>query len=270
MQISQKPLQTPKINWAHPLARGLQMDWLLAEKGSLTPRDTVVGSKLTVTNNDWFSQYGDRGLRFDASGEYSRISTLPPRQQYTRYLTVEVEFSRDSGGSGTNYGVICGLGQSTVFSGRIWLLENDNGDGGWGQTLQVWWDSQPGIWSIPYPAAGIKHHLTVVYDGGSTSNDPTFVLNGIRQTVTERLSPSGSLRTGGAYFAIGNTAEAGGAWDGNVYRLRTWNRLLTFRERQELYLNPFQIYQNHRIIGKAPAVVVGSTFPGYYGFGQGF
>lgn len=249
----------PKINWSHPITRGLQMDWLLDEKGGKTPRDLVVGSKLTVTNNDWTHQYGDYGMRFDASGEYARITNLPPRQQFTRYLSVEVEFSRDSGGSGTNYGTMMGLGQGTAFGDRIWLLENDNGNGGWGQTLQVWWNSQPGIWSIPYPSSGMKHHLVVMYDGGSTSNVPTFILNGIRQTVTNRLGASGSLRTGGNTFALGNSAEAGGTWDGNVYRTRVWNRLLTFREAQELYQNPFQIYQKTNIFAKVAAVITTSV-----------
>lgn len=259
-------IDNPRINWSHPIARGLQMDWILNEKGGKTPRDLVVGSKLTNNNNDWFHQFGDYGLRFDASGEYSRITNLPPRQQFTRFLTVEIEFSRDSGGSGTNYGTLCGLGQGTAFGDRIWLLENDNGNGGWGQTLQVWWNSQPGIWSIPYPAAGKKHHLVVMYDGGSTSNVPTFILNGVLQSVTNRLGASGSLRTGGSVFALGNTAEAGGSWDGNVYRCRVWNRMLTAREARALYRDPLQIYRKTSIFAKV-AAVIGNTYPGYYGGG---
>lgn len=251
--------KNPKINWAHPLTRGLQMDFLLSEGGGNNPRDLVVGSKLTNNNNDWYREFGDVGLRFDSSGEYSRITNLPPRQQFTRFLTIEVEFSRDSGGTGTVYGTLMGLGQDTTFGGRIWLLENDNGNVGWGHTLQVWWNSQPGIWSIPYPAAGKKHHLVVMYDGGSTSNVPIFILNGVRQTVTSRLGASGSLRTGGSTFALGNNAEAGGTWDGNVYRARVWNRMLSLREAIELYRNPFQIYQQSNLLAKVTNTYIESS-----------
>lgn len=254
--IAVKPAR-PIINWGHPLTNGLQMDWILDEKSGNSPRDLVAGSRLAVTNADWTVQYGDYGLRFDASGEYARITPIPSYQQFTRYLTVEVEFTRDTGGSGTSYGVLCGMGTSGAFGGRQWLLENDNGSGGWGHTLQVWWDSQPGIWSIPYPAAGVIHHLVVMYDGGSTSNVPTFVLNGVVQTVTNRLGASGSLRTGGTHFALGNGAEAGGTWDGNVYRCRTWRRMLTITEARSLYTDPYQIYQQPRFsrydVAAAPA-----------------
>lgn len=262
-----KPL-VPQINWGHPLTKGLQMDWILSEKTGLTPRDLVTGLRATVTNNDWAMQYGDYGLRFDAAGEYTRVTPIPAYQQFTRYVSVEVVFTRDSGGSGTNYGVICGLGQSTAFGGRVWLLENDNADGGWGQTLQVWWNSQPGIWSIPYPSAGVIHHMVVMYDGGSTSNVPVFVLDGVIQTVTSRLGASGSLRTGGSHFALGNTAEAGGAWDGNVYGCRVWNRKLTINDARELYRDRYQIYTKPNYLLQrvdAPAAPAGSTFPGYYG-----
>lgn len=252
-------IDNPRINWSHPITRGLQMDWILNEKGGKTPRDLVVGSKLTNNNNDWTHQYGDYGLRFDASGEYSRITNLPPRQQFSRLLTVEIEFSRDSGGSGTNYGTLCGLGQGGAFGDRIWLLENDNANAGWGQTLQVWWNSQPGIWSIPYPASGKKHHLVIMYDGGSTSNNPIFILNGVKQTVTRRLDPSGSLRTGGSHFALGNSAEAGGAWDGNVYRTRVWNRMLTDREARALYANPHTIYAKSKLSVRASSTVHEAT-----------
>ncbi len=234
------------------------MDWLLNEKGGNTPRDLVVGSKLTLNNSDWTHQYGDSGLRFDASGEYARITNLPPRQQFTRFVTVEIEFSRDSGGSGTNYGTMAGLGQGTSFGDRIWLLENDNGNGGWGQVFQVWWNSQPGIWSISYPTAGKKHHLVITYDGGSTSNVPVFILDGVRVAVTSRLGASGSLRTGGSAFALGNNAEAGGTWDGNIYRCRTWNRMLSFREAAELYRDPFQLYQKGNPLAKIGSVITTS------------
>lgn len=250
--------KTPKIDWSNPLTRGLQMDWILSEGGG-SPRDLVANAKLILNNSDWTHQYGDTGLRFDNTGEYARVSTLPPRQQFTRFVTIEVDFTRDSGGSGTGYGTLCGLGQNGTFGGRIWLLENDNGEVGWGQTFQVWWNSQPGIWSIPIPASGKRHHLVVMYDGGSTSNVPIFILNGVQQTVTSRLGASGSLRTGGSHYALGNNAEAGGTWDGNVYRNRVWNRMLTLKEARSLYTNPYQIYQQYAPLYKAATLAPSGT-----------
>ena len=76
------------------------------------------------------------------------------------------------------------------------------------------------------------------------------------------------LRTNGAVFALGNTAESGGTWDGNVYRLRTWDRLLTLSEIWSLYENPFQIYQRYPIFGKAPTVA-GATVHAFPMLGVG-
>lgn len=249
--------KTPKIDWAHPITKGLQMDWLLSEGGGNNYRDIVTRSKGVLSSGVlWVKGQGGEGLSFDAGGEYAMtVNNLPALQQFSRYLTIEIEFVRTGGGAGTVYGTLCGMGSGGTFGDRMWLLENDNGDGGWGQTFQIWWNSQPGIWSMDYPANGKLHHWVIIYDGGSTSNDPIFVLNGRKDPpgFQERLSPSGSLRTGGTRFVIGNHNGLDGTWNGGVFRVRVWKRMLTVAEAVSLYKNPYQIYQNTRIMGKAPS-----------------
>lgn len=61
-------------------------------------------------------------------GIYKTHPCTPSAAVY-RFLTVEVEFTRDSGGSGTSYSVLTGLYKGTAFSDRIWHIENDNGSG---------------------------------------------------------------------------------------------------------------------------------------------
>ena len=256
--MMRKP-KNPIINRQHPLARGLQMDWLLDEGGGFTIRDLVTRAKMTAsgTGVTWANRFGDYGVDIDSSGEYLRITGAPSVYDIPTHgkFSLEVEFTRDSAGSGTGYGTIAGAGQGTSFGDRVWLFENDNGDTGWGQAFQVWWDGQPGIWSIPYPSAGKKHHLVVIYDAGSTSNHPIMILDGVKQTVTQRLNPAGTLRRNITTVAIGNNAEAGGTWDGNVYRLRQWNRLLSLREALSLYANPYRLYQQHTPRGYVSAAL---------------
>lgn len=250
--------KSPIINRKHPLAQGLQMDWLLDEGGGYTIRDLVTRAKMTASGSGvtWSNRYGDIGVDIDASGEYFRITGAPSVYDIPAHgkFSLEIEFTRDSPGSGTNYGTIAGAGQGTTFGDRVWLFENDNGNVGWGQAFQVWWDSQPGIWSIPYPAAGQKHHLVVIYDASSTSNHPTMILNGVLQSVTPRLNPVGTLRRNITTVAIGNNAEVGGTWDGNVYRLRQWDHLLTVKQAMGLYADPYQIYQKGIVGGLASVV----------------
>ena len=70
------------------------------------------------------------------------------------------------------------------------------------------WDGSQGRWRANYTESlvGTTHHLAIVYDYGSASNDPIFYLDGdVITNVEETAAPTGAVTTDvGADFFIGN------------------------------------------------------------------
>lgn len=61
---------------------------------------------------------------------------------------------------------------------------------------------------------------SVTYDSSSTSNDPTIVINGVTQTVTETVAPVGTAVNGVGDLIIGNTSQIFGLpFQGTTYDL---------------------------------------------------
>lgn len=53
---------------------------------------------------------------------------------------------------------------------------------------------------------GVPHHVVILYDSSSTSNDPTIYIDGVAQTVTEGTAPTGTASTDvGSTFDVGGT-----------------------------------------------------------------
>lgn len=252
----------PLLDRNHPLARGLQLDWLLNERGGTTVRDKVKNTDANITNASWTNEKGGWGIDTNATNEFTRVTDLPASQQLQSHnlVSVEIMFTRDSGGSGTGYGCLFNHANGNAFGNRIWMIENDNGSGGWGVVWQTWFGSQPGIWSVPYPTVGEVVHWVIVYNGNSTANDPIWYQNGVQIATTERLTPSGTFRSGGSYMTIGNSSEGtNGVWDGIVFHARVWNRLLTSKEARELYKNPYQIYRKPGVLDLSSLLSSAST-----------
>jgi hypothetical protein len=106
-------------------------------------------------------------------------------------------------------------------------------DDSWGFSLAIPWTtaaSGRAVWSMAKPATGSWIHVAFTYDGGSTSNDPIMYKNGVSQSVTERVAPSGSLvlPTGTAW--IGSENGTGQFYNGRLAEFGVWNRILTVAE----------------------------------------
>lgn len=257
--------QRPVDNTNHGLSRGLRVDIPFMERGGTTLRDIICKTPLTISSGiNWVKGAVGNGVDFASSSSDISNTNIPTYQINTsKLLTIEVIFTRDSGGTGNSYGVLCGMANGTAFGNRIWLIENDNGSGGWGVVFQTWYGTQPGIWSVAYPTVGALQHWFITYDGSSASNDPVFWINGVKTTPTERLTPSGSYRTGGNHLHLGANCELGNStWDGQLYLARVWDRILTASELQALYADPLRLYKkNPAIYGKAQAVAPSSFRP---------
>lgn len=259
MPLKSKPASFV-LNKQHPLAKGLAIDFPFKEFGSQRIRDTVSNSEgIFVNTPTWLRDKNGYGVDFDANTEYIQDLTLNNNQVNPgNKVTIQVIATRDSGGSGTGYGTLIAKRNATADpSGRVWEFENDNGNGGQGMAFQFWFSTQLGKWTIPYPTAGAIQNWIVSMDGGSTSNDPVWWNDGVPLTVTERVTPSGTARTDGKIIQIGNhSAGYVDAWDGKVYLVRVWNRILSTQEKQAITRDPWQIYQPV----KAPVTATRGTY----------
>jgi hypothetical protein len=81
---------------------------------------------------------------------------------------------------------------------------------------------------------GMWYHVAVCYDRGSTTNVPTFYVNGVRLAPRAISSPSGNQPPCAGTALIGNNAHRSRAWKGAIRDLRLYNRLLSDAEIQVL------------------------------------
>jgi hypothetical protein len=92
-------------------------------------------------------------------------------------------------------------------------------------------------------------HFVITYDGSKNTSDPIFYINGSSISVT-RASLPGSVDVGdaGNALAIGNNgSNFGFNFDGKMFDVRIYNRLLTAAEVTTIYN------------AGAPSATVGST-----------
>jgi hypothetical protein len=102
--------------------------------------------------------------------------------------------------------------------------------------------SAPGQWNSPtnsLPAEG-WYHVVVTFDTDDTAANPVIYINGVSQSITESLTPSGTLNSEyGARVVIGNwktdTHEYTATWHGELKDVRIYNRILSAAEVTTLY-----------------------------------
>lgn len=103
-------------------------------------------------------------------------------------------------------------------------------DNGWGFVFNFNFSSSGGAWSVSKPSTGSWQNYVVTFDGSSTSNDPIIYKDGVSQSVTERVGPSGTLRSSRTDLTIGSEVSSGQYWDGGIAEIAKWNRVLTAGE----------------------------------------
>lgn len=86
------------------------------------------------------------------------------------------------------------------------------------------WTTTDGEWHTGANAIGTTlAHVAVVYDGGATTNDPVFYINGVSVSVTETTGPAGTLVSDATTTALrfglnsGNTQDLDGRMGWVVY-----------------------------------------------------
>lgn len=96
------------------------------------------------------------------------------------------------------------------------------------------WSTSNGRWSIDVPDTN-WHNYVITYDAGSTSNDPIWYKDGSSQTVTDRVTPSGTRTTTSRdKITLGANSDFYGPngeyWLGKSGEFAIWDRVLTASE----------------------------------------
>jgi hypothetical protein len=112
----------------------------------------------------------------------------------------------------------------------------DTGGGSNAYSYKRQWSGGLADWSAPWPATstGVWIHITVTYNGSSTTNAPSIYYNGIPQTVTAGVAASGTLSTNTDAYWIGNRGGGDRGWDGMLAEAAIWDRILSPAEIQLL------------------------------------
>lgn len=260
--------ESPIINWGHPLTQGLVFDAPMFEKSGVGTRDLVTGTIGTFTNTPtWTNGALGAGISFTGN-DTDRINFVTKAQQNSVHkISVEIWFIMGSGIS--NGDRLFHKGSTGVHANRYFQVGEYDG----GQMYFAGdWSGAQGAWRITAPSTGVLHHIVVTYDDSSTSNDPVVILNGVVQSTTEVVTPSGTRANDSAILYVGNsltgTTES---WTGTIFLTRYWNRILSLGDARSLNQNPWQIYKQPRFsILDVIAAPAGGTYPGYYGMGGYF
>lgn len=153
------------------------------------------------------------------------VFPLDATQKQLTTWTIHCWIRRASAGE-LGYGeVICLENGSAV---RQFIFQNDNGDAGWGMVFQVNFSGGVYVWSCPYPGDTLWHSYTITYDG--TSGGPAIYKDGVSQSITVRVTGSGTLPTDETTLIIGNRSDTTETWDGGIAEVAFWNRILSTDE----------------------------------------
>lgn len=103
--------------------------------------------------------------------------------------------------------------------------DNDNANYGFGAN----WTTAEAKWKVPRGTMGVWQHHLITYDFGSSANNPVWYINGVSQTVSTIVAPTGSADFAkdagtlnlGSYFD--GSAEF---WLGGVAEFAMYNKIL--------------------------------------------
>lgn len=148
-----------------------------------------------------------------------------------------------------------------------WQVDTDTADGK--ITLWVRWSTSEGEWRLSSGiAATTWKHIVITYNNSSTSNNPSFYVDGSSASITETQTPIGTYRTGtGNTFSVGKTT-GGMSFDGRVADVRVYNFVISASQASAIYTDgPFGANFDNGLIFNAPltncTALSGASFDGY-------
>lgn len=259
--------QNPIIDWGNPITKGLvhcfEVDSLYNNSDRVSGKPAVLTATGTAPTLE--TRKAGNTIRFSGSngGGIIKIDTVESQRSLVRATYMFYATKLNAGGGG--YGNILRIHDGTTASGVVFGTDDpSNNESGWGMIFVQRHTTTSGNWSMPYPTPALVPHLYIItYDNSSTSNDPVMYLDGVQQSLIERVTPAGTPDYKDAKIYIGNIDQTGNVqtrtWGGDIYTTRIWNRILTPTEIKLLSSDPWCIYQKPRfnIINSISSAVTG-------------
>lgn len=127
------------------------------------------------------------------------------------------------------------------------------------------WATQAGAWYITGPSASVWTSFGVTYDGNSDANDPVMYMDGQSKTVTELLTPTGTITGSFGAISMGNRAsDSARNYDGMLGDLLLWNRILSADEFRYLHENMWRLLEPQRITMYWPSAGLSIPIAAYH------
>ncbi len=99
------------------------------------------------------------------------------------------------------------------------------------------WNGSLGEWRWPVPSTGAWHHVCISYAHSSTTEDPIMHVDGVAQTLSFEIEPTGSVGSESVDLMIGNRGDTLRCFNGNIQEFAFWNRILAADEKAALAKN---------------------------------
>ena len=202
--------------------------WVYPEPGTYSVALCVSNGDVTycMTQEDCIRVFdGESALQFDGEQGYVSCTATPDLNLSTTF-SIEAWIKPSGWGSIPNigFGRIADKGKLTLY-----LIEAGAGMNQHSLVVQIHHENGS-ISMVNTPAQSIEldnwQHVTVTYDG--TTNDFHIYIDGIDQTLSQTIQPSGPLADNTAHdLIIGNDASGGIAFDGLIDEVRLWDVVRT-------------------------------------------
>jgi hypothetical protein len=100
------------------------------------------------------------------------------------------------------------------------------------------WSGTDGDWNTGNNSLVLNqwHHVAVTYDGSSTSNVPSFYIDGVLQTTSVVLTPTLARETQTQAY-IGNRSNTTATFNGSITDVAIWNKVISDIEVKKIYLS---------------------------------
>ncbi len=161
-----------------------------------------------------------------------------------RYLNAESPAALDNifAGGGTVSFWFNAAGYGEISFGRIFFKGSDasndastqlfliNSTGQKELKLYRSWDGANGQWTITPIELDTWYNFVVTYNEDSVANNPIMYLNGVSKTVTEAVTPSGSVVSDAANNLYIGSRVTDREFDGRIAEVAIWDVILTADE----------------------------------------
>ncbi len=234
-----KPMLGARLNWAHPLNKGLAGFWLMNEGGGDKLQDLSmnknVGTLVDMANpptaaSGWNPGRKGVGLNFDGVNDYvdaGNSSSLTPLSE----VSISV-WLKDVGVTGTQKNIINNQYSSVTFKGILMYVSTANK-----MNFRIGNGTITSVGITNNNVTSNWEHYVGTYNGTTIK----IYRNGVIQTTTGSLT--GNIEYSGTTFIIGSTGS--NTANGSIDEVRIWSRALSAQEIMQLYIDPYCMFLNN-------------------------